>query len=72
MFNEIVANEYSIAKDEQIKWHTDYNDLLAESTNVLSLSMGSAAVFCYKFNEKSDVFGHEDQGIKWAKSLQTG
>ena len=72
MFNEIVANEYSIAKDEQISWHADSNALLAESTNVMSLSMGSAAVFCYKLDEKSGFFGHEDQGIKWAKSLQTG
>jgi hypothetical protein len=58
MFNEIVANEYSIAKDEQISWHTDSNALLAESTNVLSLSMGSAAVFCYKLNEKTSALEH--------------
>ena len=49
-FNEVVANEYSHEADESIPFHTDKNELLADSTEILSLSMGAPGVFCYEPN----------------------
>ena len=56
MFNEIVANEYSRNQNEAIGWHTDKNSLLANCTDILSLSLGASGVFCYQPDSRSEHF----------------
>ena len=45
--NELLANAYSRELDEAIDWHSDIADLYENSTDVVSLSVGSPGVFCF-------------------------
>ena len=47
-FNQVVANLYELDADDAIPSHTDKNNLLEDSTEILSLSMGAPGVFCYE------------------------
>ena len=44
-FDEVVANIYSRPADQYIGAHTDQNPLLGETSEILSLTLGSAGVF---------------------------
>ena len=44
-FDEVVANIYSRPADQYIGAHTDQNPLLGETSDILSLTLGSAGVF---------------------------
>ena len=44
-FDEVVANVYSRQLDQYIGAHTDQNPLLGETSDILSLTLGSAGVF---------------------------
>ena len=48
LFHQIVANQYSQALDEAVDWHTDANPLLAQSTDVIGISLGGPGIFCYQ------------------------
>ena len=47
-FNQVVANVYARELDQNIPWHSDHNSLLAENTDICSLTplCGELAVFC--------------------------
>ena len=47
-FHQIVSNIYSFARDDSVPWHTDANKLLAQSTDVIALSLGASGIFCYQ------------------------
>ena len=44
-FDEVVANIYSRPADQYISAHTDQSHLLGETSDILSLTLGSAGVF---------------------------
>ena len=61
-FNQVVVNEYSRKDNERIAYHSDANSLLADSTEILSLSLGAPGVFCYEpdtsLGNTSPFFSH--------------
>ena len=44
-FDEVVPNIYSPPADQYISAHTDQSHLLGETSDILSLTLGSAGVF---------------------------
>ena len=46
-FNELVTNQYEIAKEEYTPWHTDKNPLLGCVSLIVSLTLGAPGVFCF-------------------------
>ena len=52
-FHQIVANRYSAERQEATPWHTDMNELLGPSTEVLCLSLGRPGLYCYKADDKT-------------------
>ena len=44
-FDEVVPNIYSRPADQYISAHTDQSHLLGETSDILSLTLGSAGVF---------------------------
>jgi len=46
--NEVLANIYDHEEDENIPWHSDENGLYETSTDVLSWSVGSPGIFCFR------------------------
>ena len=44
-FDEVVPNIYSRPADQYISAHTDQSHLLRETSDILSLTLGSAGVF---------------------------
>mgnify|MGYP003322924966 CR=1 FL=1 len=47
-FDEIVANVYSRAANQCAGVHTDQSELLGETSNIMSVSMGAAGVFYWR------------------------
>ena len=46
--NEVLGNVYDRADDEYIPWHSDLDSLYENSTDVLSWSVGSPGIFCFR------------------------
>ncbi len=51
-FHQIIGNRYDRASSQSIHWHSDKSSLLSGNTDIVSVSLGSAGVFCYMPNER--------------------
>lgn len=56
-FDEIVANVYSRQTNQYIGSHSDQNELLGATSNILSLSMGAAGVFFWHPSPSGELRG---------------
>ncbi len=63
--HQIVGSRYDKAMNQAIPWHSDQSDLLSRNTDIVSVSLGCAGLFCYMPNEKAQ---HSD----FHKSLKLG
>ena len=73
-FQQIIGNHYDRASNQSIHWHSDKSALLSDKTDIVSVSLGCAGVFCYMPNEKaqfSDVHQSLKLGGQWHKRRQT-
>ena len=46
-FNQVVANVYARQLDQNIRWHSDRNPLLAEDTDICYITLGPAKLLCF-------------------------
>ena len=61
-FHQVVANSYSRARNQCIRAHTDQNDLLGETADILSLSLGAAGLFYCQPNDKKRRTRYKPRG----------
>ena len=55
-FHQIIANSYSRCRNQYTPWHSDASELLAKDTDILSISLGSAGIFCFAPNERGGTY----------------
>jgi alkylated DNA repair dioxygenase AlkB len=70
-FHQIVGNRYDKPTNQAIPWHSDKSALLSSNTDIVSVSLGCAGVFCYMPNEKAQ-FSDFHQSLKLGKSGISG
>ena len=72
-FHQIIGNRYARASNQSIHWHSDKSSLLSDNTDIVSVSLGSAGVFCYMPNERevSSIFTGVSSSGKWKNRRQT-
>ena len=74
-FQQIIGNHYDRASNQSIHWHSDKSTLLSDNTDIVSVSLGCAGVFCYMPNEKaqhSDFHQSLKLGRQWHKRRRGG
>ena len=72
-FQQIIGNHYDRASNQSIHWHSDKSTLLSDNTDIVSVSLGCAGVFCYMPNERevSSIFHRSLELGKWKNRRQT-
>ena len=70
-FNQVVANVYARQLDQNIPWHSDRNPLLADDTDICSLTLG-AANSCVSRPARMAPFAKLAASLKSGRRLRDG